>query len=127
MLFRSTNADVPYSERVLDRIGIRRHFEAIFDIEAADFIPKPHLVTYERMLAKHGIDPRTAAMVEDLPRNLAPAAQLGMTTVWIKNDGEWALSDERKETMKRQFASDGAAAHHIVDHLPSWLRSITVR
>ncbi len=122
-----TNADVPYSERVLQRIGIRRHFDAIFDIEAADYIPKPHRATYERMLAQLGIDPRTAAMVEDLPRNLTPAAELGMTTVWIRNDGEWALSDERKEAMKRQFANDGAAAQHIVDHLPSWLRSVSVR
>lgn len=137
-----TNADSAYSERVLARIGIRAHFEAIFDIEAADYLPKPHRATYERMLVQHRIDPRRSAMVEDLPRNLAPAAALGMTTVWIRNDGEWASRDlraigaerpseappdDRQDALKRQFASDGASAQHIVDHLPSWLRQISVR
>ena len=122
-----TNADVAYSERVLDRIGIRRHFELIFDIEAADYLPKPHRATYERMLAHARIDPRKAVMVEDLPRNLEPAAALGMTTVWVKNDGEWALPGEGREALRRQYAEIGARAHHVVEHLESWIRAIAVR
>jgi len=35
-----TNADVPHAERVLARLGVADHFDAIFDIVEADFIPK---------------------------------------------------------------------------------------
>ena len=35
-----------------------------------------------------GIDPARAVMVEDMVRNLAPAKQLGMTTVWVDNGSE---------------------------------------
>ncbi|MBM3507226.1 MAG: pyrimidine 5'-nucleotidase [Alphaproteobacteria bacterium] len=122
-----TNADVPYAERVLDRIGIRRHFEMIFDIVAADYLPKPHRASYERMLAAADIEPRRSAMIEDLPRNLEPAAELGMTTVWVKNDGEWVISDERRDTLKRQYAETGARAHHVVEHLESWICAVAVR
>lgn len=118
-----TNADTPYAERVLDRLGLADCFEAIFDIVAADYVPKPHLVTYERMLARHGIAPATAAMVEDLPRNLTPAAQLGMTTVWVKNDGAWALPPDRKHELMREFDELGRS-HHVVEHLPSWISAV---
>ena len=29
-------------------------------------------------------------MVEDIPRNLEPAAELGMTTVWVRTETDWA-------------------------------------
>ncbi len=119
-----TNADVPYAERVLERIGIRRHFEMIFDIVAADYVPKPHVATYEGMLTRAGIAPRSAAMVDDLPRNLEPAAALGMTTVWVKNDGEWALPGNSREGLRQQYAEIGAKAHHVVEHLESWIRAV---
>ena len=36
-----TNASTDHAERVLDRLGVAGHFEDIFDIVAADFVPKP--------------------------------------------------------------------------------------
>jgi putative hydrolase of the HAD superfamily len=118
-----TNADTPYAERVLERLGIADCFTGIFDIVAAEYVPKPHLATYERMLARHGVTPRTAAMVEDLPRNLEPAAQLGMTTVWIKNDGAWALPPDGKADLMREFAAMGHG-HHVVEDLAAWVRAV---
>ncbi len=35
------------------------------------------------MIAGHGVDPRATAFFEDSERNLAPAAELGMTTVLV--------------------------------------------
>lgn len=118
-----TNADTPYAERVLERLGIADCFEGIFDIVAADYVPKPHMATYERMLARHGVAPRTAAMVEDLPRNLEPAAQLGMTTVWVKNDGAWALPPDDKAERMREFEALGRT-HHVVEDLAAWVRAV---
>lgn len=118
-----TNADAPYAERVLERLGIAACFEGIFDIVAADYVPKPHKATYERMLARHGVAPRTAAMVEDLPRNLEPAAELGMTTVWVKNDGAWALPPEGKAERMRAFEVMGRT-HHVVEDLAAWIGAL---
>ena len=36
-----TNAAASYAEKVLERLGIAHHFEDVFDIVAANFIPKP--------------------------------------------------------------------------------------
>ena len=109
-----TNADVFYSNLVMARIGVSDLFDGIFDIEAADFIPKPHMTTYQRMLGTHDIDPHTAVLVDDLPKNLVPAAELGMTTVWMRNE-HWM--DSEAPTQLAEF-------DHVVDHLADWLNAI---
>ncbi|HSD34217.1 MAG TPA: pyrimidine 5'-nucleotidase, partial [Alphaproteobacteria bacterium] len=76
-----TNGSVPHAERVLDRLGVGRHFAGVFDIVAAGYLPKPERAAYEGLVRAHALDPRRAALIEDLPRNLVPAAALGMTTV----------------------------------------------
>ncbi len=108
-----TNATVPYAEQVLARLGIARHIEAIFDIVAADYRPKPEPESYHRLIAEHGIDPRRAVLVEDIARNLAPAAALGMTTVWVPNATDWS----------RDGAEDGHV-HHVVEDLAAWLMDL---
>ena len=85
-----TNGSVEHAERVLNRLGIGRHFEAVFDIRAAGYRPKPDPEPYLRLVRRFGIEPRAATMVEDIARNLEPAAALGMTTVWVPNEREWS-------------------------------------
>ena len=63
----------------------RAHFDAIHDIAAIDYRPKPDPSGYRDLIARYGIAPARAAMIEDMARNLPPAAALGMTTVWLKN------------------------------------------
>ena len=81
-----TNGDEAHAGRVMARLGVARHFEAVFDIEAAGFVPKPQPAAYDLLLRRHAIRPRRAAMVEDIARNLKPAKERGMTTVWIGGD-----------------------------------------
>ena len=83
-----TNADEPYARRVLEALGVGEHFAELHDIHAAELRPKPDRHGYELMLARFGIDPRSAAMVEDMAQNLKPAKELGMTTVWVDNGSE---------------------------------------
>jgi putative hydrolase of the HAD superfamily len=109
--FLFTNADTTYATRVLDRLGVGGAFDAIFDIAAGGYVPKPHPAAYERLLSYHDIEPGRAALFEDLPRNLAPAAALGMTTVWVRNDAEWAQPDFEAEH----------GVDHVVDELGLWL------
>ncbi|HEY2749927.1 pyrimidine 5'-nucleotidase [Phenylobacterium sp.] len=78
-----TNADDVHAERVLKRLGLDQLFDDVFDIGAADYVPKPHPATFARMAAAHDIAPRSTAFFEDREGNLAPAAELGMTTVLV--------------------------------------------
>ena len=78
-----TNGDLGHAQRVTDKLGIAHHFEAMFDIVAAELEPKPAAVCYERFLAHTGIEPTRAAMFEDLARNLAVPHAIGMRTVLI--------------------------------------------
>ena len=106
-----TNGSVPHAERITEKLGIAGHFEAVFDIVAADFVPKPDPRPYDVMLARHGVDPSRAVMIEDSAANLRPAADLGMTTVWLKSDIDWAKPKEGADDH----------IHHIVDDLAEWL------
>jgi putative hydrolase of the HAD superfamily len=79
-----TNGTVAHAERVLKQIGIHGHMAGIFDIVHADYVPKPDRRTFALFVGKHGIEAGRAAMFEDLDRNLAPAHDLGMTTVLVR-------------------------------------------
>jgi putative hydrolase of the HAD superfamily len=78
-----TNGSRQHALNVAGKLGIIGHFEEIFDIVAADFLPKPEARTYDMFLEKHGVDPRRAAMFEDLAKNLVVPSALGMRTVLV--------------------------------------------
>ncbi len=78
-----TNADIGHAERTLEKLGITGHFDQIFDIIAADMIPKPDWRPYETFLAAHGVDAERAVMFEDMPRNLDVPKEMGMATVLV--------------------------------------------
>lgn len=79
-----TNGSEAHARNVAGRLGIIDHFEAVFDIIAADFTPKPEESTYLKCLERHQIDPARATMFEDLEQNLLVPHQLGMRTVLIQ-------------------------------------------
>lgn len=78
-----TNGSVAHAENVAGKLGILHHFEDIFDIVQAGFVPKPERVTYENFLTRHGVDPARSAMFEDIEKNLLVPSALGMKTVLI--------------------------------------------
>lgn len=83
-----TNADAPYAERVLERLGLSHAFDALHDIHALGYVPKPQPPAYLHLCESHGIAPARSLFVEDMARNLAPAKAIGMRTVWIDNGSE---------------------------------------
>ena len=85
-----TNGSKKHAINVTRRIGIEQYFDGIFDIVDSDFIPKPSLEPYKKLVEKHKIDPKLSVLVEDIARNLKPAYEMGMKTVWIENDESWA-------------------------------------
>lgn len=78
-----TNGDVPHSNRTTDRLGITEHFYKVFDIVASDLVPKPAESPYVKFLDSHQVDPKAAAMFEDMPRNLNVPKKFGMKTVLV--------------------------------------------
>ena len=47
-----TNGSREHAENVTKKLGIDRHFDDVFDIKSADFIPKPSLITYKKIIEK---------------------------------------------------------------------------
>lgn len=78
-----TNADEVHAERVLVHLGLAHLFDDVFHIGSAGYEPKPSPEAFTRIGTAHGIDPTVTAFFEDAERNLAPAADLGMTTVLV--------------------------------------------
>tara|TARA_Y100000590_G_scaffold460554_1_gene620127 strand:- start:497 stop:1168 length:672 start_codon:yes stop_codon:yes gene_type:complete len=85
-----TNGSKKHAINVTKKIGIDQHFDHIFDIVDSDFIPKPSIEAYKKLIEKHKIDPKLSVLVEDIARNLKPAYEMGMKTIWIENDEPWA-------------------------------------
>lgn len=97
-----TNADTPYAEKVLERIGIHDQFEGIFDIRAAGFKPKPTPEIYDQFLSRFGVAPEKAIMFEDMARNLLPAHDRGMGTVWINTGEPWGKADHHPHYIENE-------------------------
>ena len=85
-----TNGSKKHALNITQKIGIDHHFDDFFDIIDANFVPKPFIEPYKKIVEKHKIDPKICAFVEDIARNLKPAYEMGMTTVWIENNEPWA-------------------------------------
>ena len=91
-----TNGSRAHAENVTKRIGIDKLFDGIFDIRDSEFIPKPSKEAYKKLVENYKIEPQYCIFFEDIARNLKPAYELGMKTVWIENNEPWAAkySDE---------------------------------
>jgi putative hydrolase of the HAD superfamily len=111
-----TNASKDYAGKVLARLGIDAHIDGIFDIEAAGFMPKPDPAAYRKMLEDLAIDPHSALMVEDIARNLKPAADLGMRTAWVPNSSSWSKA-----------GAEGMSFDFVVEDLPRWLHEMALK
>jgi len=104
-----TNGTRRHAENVMKRLEIDHRFEDVFDIVAGELEPKPSQLSYDRFLARHGVDASKAAMFEDLARNLEVPHALGMTTVLVVPEGE-------RVVLRETWELEGHDAPHI-DHL----------
>jgi putative hydrolase of the HAD superfamily len=101
-----TNADRRHADRVLAHLGVAHHFEDVFDIAAAAWVPKPSDAPYDAFIQRFGVSAERAVMFEDAAVNLGPAAARGMVTVLVDPTGARTPDD---------------TVHHVTDDLPGWL------
>jgi len=111
--FIFTNGSKAHVANVTKRIGVEKLFDGIFDIVESDFIPKPSIEPYKKIIEKYKIEPQYSIFIEDIARNLKPAHELGMKTVWIKNDEPWAAK-----------FSDSDFINYKTDNLAKFLKEI---
>jgi len=108
-----TNGDAHYAGRVLERLGLSKTFEAIHDIHACAYQPKPHAASYKSMVAAFGIDPHRSLFVEDMARNLKPAKAIGMTTVWVNNGSEYGAHEADRSFIDYEIHDVGHWLHEL--------------
>ncbi len=118
--FILTNGSRRHAEKVAERLGIPDHFEEIFDIVSSELLPKPNRETYDRFLKVTGVDPRRAAMFEDLARNLEVPKTLGMATVLVVPQGA-------REVLTEDWEMEGRDAAHVdfvADDLAGFIETV---
>lgn len=117
--FIFTNGDRGHAERTAGQLGILDHFDDIFDIVAADLVPKPAGETYDKFRALHRVDCEKAAMFEDLARNLTVPKSLGMKTVLI-------VPNNFEPTFSEIWEVEGQAddVDYVTDDLKGFLNAL---
>lgn len=119
--FILTNGDVGHARAVLRRLGGDDLFEHVFDIQAMRYRPKPMREAYDAFFAAHGIDPRRAAMFDDLEKNLAIPHEVGMATVQVVAGADYAHEQVEAWELQRIAAPH---VHHVTDDLAGFLAAL---
>jgi putative hydrolase of the HAD superfamily len=84
-----TNSHRRHAERVLEALAVRDQIDQILDIVALGFRNKPEVDSYTlAMAAADHAAPQDCLFVDDMLRNLRPAAAIGMTTVHVAEVGD---------------------------------------
>ena len=78
-----TNANKQHVLDVLEKINLTNFFDEIYDIKMADYIPKPEISPYEKIIDLFDIEANKSAMFDDIAKNLVPAKKVGFTPVWV--------------------------------------------
>jgi putative hydrolase of the HAD superfamily len=93
----------------MKRIGINNYITKIFDIENANYIPKPSMISLKYFMKKFNIKAEEAIFFEDIPKNLINPKKAGFQTVLIKNNSHPDNNTNILEKKKMQ--------HDFVDHI----------
>ena len=83
-----TNATSKHAKKILNILELEHDFDQIIDIKDLEYIPKPDKRSYKKLLECLNLNKENlnkTIFVEDTVKNLIPAKELGITTVWMKN------------------------------------------
>jgi putative hydrolase of the HAD superfamily len=81
--FIFTNGSRDHALRTATQLGLDGAFEDVFDIVAGNMVPKPAAAAYRAFFDRYGVDPKHAAMFEDIAHNLLVPRALGVTTTLV--------------------------------------------
>ena len=110
-----SNGSHAHIRNVTNQLGIDDLFDGAFDITDANFLPKPRIEPYKKLIQKFKLDPNKSILIEDIAHNLEQAKNLGMKTCWLENDEAFAKKD-----------ADKPYIDYKINNLPSFLQKINV-
>ena len=110
-----TNGSHSHVVNVTKQLGIQDLFDGVFAITDADFVPKPHIDPYQKIIKKFNLNPEESILIEDIAHNLEQAKKLGMKTCWLENNEAFAKKDADKPYIDYKIKS-----------LPSFLQEINI-
>ena len=113
--FVFTNGSHEHVINITKHLGIDDLFDGAFDITDCNYIPKPAIEPYKKLINKFDINPNETVFIEDIAKNLEPAKKIGMKTVWIINDEYWGKKDSDKDFIDLK-----------IDNLSSFLNEINI-
>ncbi len=121
--FIFTNGSRGHALNVGHHLELYDLFDGVFGIEDMDYVPKPKRSPYIKFCDVFDIDPKTAIMFEDSERNLEVPKHMGMATVLVASELDWAGD------LKKSNAHDASAVANWVDvftnDLAEWLTTRT--
>ena len=85
-----TNGSREHARRVTQARGLTGVFDALYGVEDAGYVPKPHRKAFDTVFSDAQVAGPTAAMFEDDHRNLEVPHALGMRTVLVGEDATHA-------------------------------------
>ncbi len=92
-----SNSPLKYIEKVLDILNIRKYFDKIYDIHFCNYIGKPNLSSYYKVLADLGVEGRDCLFIDDTPVNVLGGEATGITSIFIGegpiNNITWGISN----------------------------------
>lgn len=106
-----TNGSKKHAQNAINALGLDGAFDTIIDIAATNFVPKPNFDAFKVLVEKQNINPNHSVMVEDLPKNLKTAKDMGFATILVWSDKEW--HDEPKGHAP---AGESDLEHEFIDY-----------
>ena len=106
-----TNANISYVKKILKNLNLENIFEDIYDIEKMDYLPKPNLKTYKKLISTYNFDVKKAILFDDIPQNLLPAADLGLKTVQVYN-----------KKLDKELNGRSKKIDYMTNNLKEWLQ-----
>jgi putative hydrolase of the HAD superfamily len=79
-----TNSIASWAERVTQRLGIRDHFDHVFDVRAVGYKSKPNPQAYDHVLRTLGLPGEACVMLDDGVAYLRGAKAAGITTIQVR-------------------------------------------
>ena len=119
-----TNGPRSHAISTVRQLGLDGLFEDAFDIVAAGLTPTPAEGAYDIFYERCGVDPRAAAMFEDVARNLAVPKAKGMTTTLVTTKPGRL---DHREPHDRAISEATNVADFVTDDLSEFLARLNAQ
>lgn len=91
----ATNANSDFARKMLDHVGIEKHFSSILGYDSVTN-PKPHPEMVQKILTAHDIRKENAQLIGDSQKDIMAASKAGVDSVLVN----WGFSDHKEDAIE---------------------------